>query len=202
MHIADRLRAFIHFIAWSNFTNPAVYGLWAGELALLLLVVAVVWTVGDLLIGSPGRSAWENGPTDALVARLWVGLAAATPALFVLGVARLYRPAPITVLALVVVVARAARRRGLPAIADPIVGLWRAVRAEPWLWLLFVACSLPALLPPYRWDEGSYQLAQAEQWVRAGSLTIDPFLRYPLNAANWQLVQGVGLMLGGPLLVH
>jgi len=202
VHIADRLRAFVHFIAWSNFTSPAVYGLWASQLALLLILVAVVWSVGDLLVASPRRTASEDDPTDALVTRVWVGLAAATPTLFLLGAARLYRPAPITVLALVGVVARAARRRSLRAVADPIVGVWRALRAEPWLWVLFVACSLPALLPPYRWDEGSYQLAQAEQWVRAGSLTVDPFLRYPLNAANWQLVQGAGLMLGGPSLVH
>src|SRR5262249_36105818 len=40
------------------------------------------------------------------------------------------------------------------------------------------------------------------QWVRSGALTVDPSLRYPLNACNWQLVQGVALMLHSDALVH
>lgn len=194
------------FVAWSNFTDPAVYRLWVTAFARLFLLLVVAWSVGDLVVSASASSSagddTRDDASDALVVRVWAGLAVGTLALFVLGLMHLYRPVPIAVVAAGVVAGRAGRRRTVRSVIDPVVGVWRAVRAEPWLWAFGVVCSLPALLPPYRWDEGSYQLAQAEQWVQAGWLTVDPFLRYPLNAANWQLLQGVALMLGGPSVVH
>ena len=194
----DALSRSIHFIAWGNFARPAVYVAWLESLALLGLVVWVALATASLF--DSGET--ESSPTDALITSFATGVALWVPALFILACVHAYRAPVVAALAVMAVVAPGIQARSAVALARPGRAILAALRAEPWLWLLFVLCSMSALLPPYRWDETAYHLAQAEQWVQAGSLTVDPSLRYPLNACNWQLVQGVALMLRSESLVH
>lgn len=177
---------FIHFIAWSNFVRPAIYLAWLESLVLLGVIVWVAIASG---------AEDDASPTDALITSFATGLALWVPALFVLALLHAYRAPVIAALAIVAV----ALPRGRTRPGRIIVA---ALREEPWLWAFFALCSFSALLPPYRWDETAYHLAQAEQWVQAGTLTVDPSLRYPLNVCNWQLVQGVALMMHSDAVVH
>jgi hypothetical protein len=167
-----------------------VYAAWLESLALLVLVVWVA-----VAAGLSTDTEQPESPTDALIVSFATGLALWVPALFILALFHAYRAPAIAVLALAAVAMPRARLR-------PGKIMLAAVREEPWLWAFFALCSFSALLPPYRWDEMAYHLAQAEQWVQAGALTIDPSLRYPLNACNWQLVQGVALMMHSDAVVH
>ena len=189
---------FIHFIAWQNFVRPAVYVAWAEALALLVLVAWVALGAGDLFTSDDDSISG----TDTLVITFATGLALWAMILFALALAHAYRPAVLACFAVASIAAPAVRRRSGAAIIRPGRILIAALRQERWLWVVFVACSLSALLPSWRWDETAYHLAQAEQWVRAGGLTVDPYLRYPLNVCNWQLLQGVALMLHSASLVH
>ena len=59
-------------------------------------------------------------------------------------------------------------------------------------WVLSYVFSLPtvtvALLPPTLFDSTMYHLAHAVDWARAGHLTVDQFLRFPLFAYNFELL--------------
>jgi len=185
---------FIHFIAWNNFVRPAVYLAWLESLLLLGIVVWVAMAAGALVDTEDAESNTES-PTDALITSFATGIALWVPLLFVLALLHAYRLPIIAVFAVIVVALPRGRLR-------PGRIILAALREEPWLWAFFALCSFSALLPPYRWDETAYHLAQAEQWVQAGTLTVDPSLRYPLNVCNWQIVQGVALMMHSDALVH
>jgi len=194
----DAIRRSVAFIAWGNFTDAGVLALWARSMVLLAGVAWILLATGTLL----DDRREPRTATDTLVVNLAVGLALWMPALFALAALHVYRPLAICAVAALILLAPIARDRSPSVLLEPGRRLLAACREEPWLWLLFVACSLSALLPPYRWDETAYHLAQAEQWIRAGRLTVDPTLRYPVTACNWQLLQGVAVMLRSESLVH
>ena len=197
--IAERLRATVAFVAWQNFVDPRVLALWFGWLLLLVPFLLVALAAGRL---AAGRTRTYASATDAFVLETAAGLAALSVALFFLALAGLYRPAAVGTLGLVCVALPGVLDRDLRAVRGPFVRLTAALRERPWIWLLLLPWSLPALLPPIRVDETSFHLAYADQWVRAGGLTVDPYMRYPLFTFNWQLLQGVGLMTGSPTPAH
>jgi hypothetical protein len=59
-------------------------------------------------------------------------------------------------------------------------------------WIVCYCFALPtvmlALLPVSGFDTTLYHLAHAVDWARAGRLTVDPFLRFPLFAYNFELL--------------
>src|SRR6476620_3106765 len=55
------------------------------------------------------------------------------------------------------------------------------------IYLLFLALGLPAILPPVFGDAVSYHLAYAADWANAGHIYVDPFLRFPYYANNFLL---------------
>lgn len=55
------------------------------------------------------------------------------------------------------------------------------------VYLVMVVEALPAIIPNVGGDPIHYHLAYAEDWARAGKLTIDPFLRFPFYASNFVL---------------
>jgi hypothetical protein len=196
--VTDALTRFVQFIAWQNFVTPGVYLAW-GRAILLLAAIAWVAIATGSLIADEGQA---DNPTDAFVMTFTIGVSIWAPLLFVAAALHRFRPMIIASVVFVLLAVPIVRGRSLVSGLRPGRVIIAAIVAEPWLWMMFVTCSLSALLPPYRWDETSYHLAQAEQWVHAGALTVDPYLRYPLNVCNWQIVQAVGLMVGGPSVVH
>lgn len=194
----DRLGAALDLIVWSNFTDWRVLLAWAAGLIGVALVACVVRGAGaTVLLGER-----FDDDTESLVLHIGAGFGVVAVALFVLGHLGLYRPAVLAPLALVALAWPAVARRDPGRLLDGPRELWGVVRRHRWWWVLFAVCSLPALLPPYRWDEILTHLPYAEQWVRAGSLTVDPYMRYPLYTFNWTVVQGAALMAGGETLVH
>ena len=196
----DAIRRSFAFVAWSNFLDVRVYALWIGGLAALALIGYVAWHAGALVYR---RRQFESA-TEQLAAYLTAGFAVMTVPILALGAVGLYRPIAVAVLgAAVVSVSLFRRDQSLGrAFLGPPTGLRASFNEHRLLWALFLVCSLPALLPPYRVDEVAYHLAQAQQWVTAGRLTVDRFILYPLYANNWHLLQGVGLMFGGARLTH
>ena len=74
---------------------------------------------------------------------------------------------------------------------------WRATFerfVRPWgapalfVYIVFLALALPAVLPPTFGDSVTYHLAYALDWANAGRIGIDPFLRFPYYANNFLLL--------------
>lgn len=188
----------LRFIVWENFVDPAVLGAWAGALLLLALLACVALSTGRLIAGARHfETALDEFPL-ALAAGLGVWVAI----LFLLGTVGLYKLPVIASIAAGVVAWRPMLSRRPIAVLDPIRLLGRAIIEAPVLWAAFALFSLNSLLPPYRWDEMAYHLAYPQQWIAAGRITTDPFMRYPLYTNNWPLLLGVALMLGGSTLAH
>lgn len=55
------------------------------------------------------------------------------------------------------------------------------------IYLVLLAASLPAVLPPSHGDAATYHLAYAVDWANAGAIYVDPFLRFPFYANNFLL---------------
>jgi hypothetical protein len=55
------------------------------------------------------------------------------------------------------------------------------------IYLLFLALGVPAILPPTVSDSVRYHLAYAADWANAGRIYVDPFLRFPYYANNFLL---------------
>src|SRR6185437_4586826 len=180
------------FIAWSNFYDPAVLWLWIRSLALLAGVCVVAWSAGYHVC----RALAFRSPAEQLVLTLASGFAVlgvASTALALTGLYRWWAAAGLSV-ALV-----ASAYRGLGSFPTVVR---RTVGDAPVAAVMAALLSLPALMPPYRWDEVSYHLAYPQQWIAAGHLTIDPHLAYPLYTLTWQALIGLALMLGSTSLVH
>jgi hypothetical protein len=197
--IADSLRATIAFVAWQNFVDPRVWRLCLAWMAMLVLFVLVALAAGGL---AAGRRRIYSSATGAFVLEATAGLAVLAVFLFFMALAGLYRPSAIIALAVVLLVLPAAVQHDIRAVRQPFVRLAAAVAESRWIVLLLLPWTVPALLPPIRWDEMSFHLAYADQWIRAGGLTLDPFMRFPLAPFNWQVLQGVALMAGSPTLPH
>jgi hypothetical protein len=67
-----------------------------------------------------------------------------------------------------------------------MVNAWTAPAL--FLYLLFLALALPAVLPPAVSDSVTYHLAYALEWANAGRIHVDPFLRFPFYANNFLLL--------------
>lgn len=63
------------------------------------------------------------------------------------------------------------------------------------IYVLFVALGLPAILPPIGGDPVSYHLAYAADWANAGRIYVDPFLRFPYYANNFLLFDSAFFIL-------
>lgn len=172
------------------------------ELFIGLLVAHVLWAyvyvIGSLALeldrGAPPRRGALASAGLELTVRTALGAALAIGALFLLGVAGLLLPPAIAGVAVLLPVAFLSwlRLRGVRA-AMPVTNMVRLVRdaADPgWLTVYFVALCLaaPALLPPTEFDSTMYHLAYAVDWARAGRIYVDPYLRFPLFAYNFELL--------------
>jgi len=78
---------------------------------------------------------------------------------------------------------------------------------EKWYWLLiFSIAAIPLLLaplqPPLGWDELAYQLPTAKGYAESGALVVNPYLRYPLHAYNYNLLYAVALIFHNDVLPH
>jgi hypothetical protein len=56
------------------------------------------------------------------------------------------------------------------------------------IYFLFLALGVPAVLPPTFVDSVTYHLAYAVDWANAGRIYVDPFLRFPYYANNFLLL--------------
>jgi hypothetical protein len=63
------------------------------------------------------------------------------------------------------------------------------------IYVLFLALGLPAILPPIGGDPLSYHFAYAADWVNAGRIYVDPFLRFPYYANNFLLFDSAFFIL-------
>ena len=63
------------------------------------------------------------------------------------------------------------------------------------IYVLFLALGLPAILPPIGSDPVSYHLAYAADWANAGRIYVDPFLRFPYYANNFLLFDSAFFIL-------
>ena len=192
------VRDSIAYVAWANYADARVWALWLGSLALLAVVVWVAWSAGSIVLA---RWRFESAAEEMVLA-VGSGLALASAVLFVLGVLGAYRWPAVALLAAGAVAAPAVRARSARLALRPFERLAAAAREAPLVFVVLLVLGIGALLPPYRWDETTYHLAYADQWVSAGRLTVNPTMRYPLYTFNWQVLQGVGLMMRSEPLVH
>ncbi|WP_159355847.1 ArnT family glycosyltransferase [Methylovorus glucosotrophus] len=69
-----------------------------------------------------------------------------------------------------------------------------------------VLCVLPTLLKPLHspsaWDEVMYHLPHAQQWIMAGKLTVNEWIRYPWFPYNYELLYAAGMILVDDIFPH
>lgn len=193
----ELFRRNLDFIAWENFADPRVYGLWLAALIAVGVCAYFAWLAGQLTYGERRYGS----ASEEFVLKTTVGLAVLVPLLFLLALVGAYRSVAMLLLA-AALIAASAWRGGMRELIAPFHGWLRAVRDRRWLWALFLLTSLPALRPATRVDETGYHLAQVQQWVQHGALTVDPYMVYPLYTNNWHLLMGVEMLLGGVSAVH
>lgn len=63
------------------------------------------------------------------------------------------------------------------------------------LYVIFLAVALPAVLPPTFSDSVTYHLAYAVEWAMSGRIHVDPFLRFPYYANNFLLLYSASFVL-------
>lgn len=188
----------VQFIAWENFTWP-VLGLWIYSLALLVLFLAVCLFFGIRLT----HKIKFLSVNEALVLNFAIGSAMLSFLMAFLAVCHLfYLKILVGVLAVVILSAVFFSKYRFSVFAEPFHLIFEGFREEKMLYALFILNSLPSLLPPYRWDEMSYHLPYAMQWIEQGGISVDPAMRYPLNSFNFHMLQSVGLMLHSVPLTH
>lgn len=88
----------------------------------------------------------------------------------------------------------------------PVFGLGaKSDQGRIWVALLLLygaGLLLSALRMPFAWDELSYHLPYARDYVEAGGLTLNQFLRYPLHSHNFNLLFSLALMISDERLAH
>ncbi|HEX8848944.1 MAG TPA: hypothetical protein VF761_05385 [Gemmatimonadaceae bacterium] len=199
MHLLlEKILNQVRYIAWSNFADGRVLTLWITGLLLLALLSWSFWGLGSLAVG---RRTWRSA-NERLFLTVATGMAVFVFLLFVAACLGGYRLPVVAVLWIGGVLAPALRSRRASDLAEGLLGLGRAIAEMPVVWGLLVIFSIAALLPPVHWDEVMYHLAYPRQWVAAGRLTVDPYAWYPFYTWNWELMQGVALMLHSETLVH
>lgn len=143
-----------------------------------------------------GERSWLERSIDFVIATA-LGLAVITLGLFVLGFGGLLNPIACVVMWVLIVAALvgALRVRGTPAagVYDALLQPLSIVqsRAALAIYALAVVGSIPATLPPAAWDPTMYHLADAVNWAHAGRIVVDPFLRWPYDAFNVELLSAL-----------
>jgi hypothetical protein len=84
----------------------------------------------------------------------------------------------------------ALRKCPLRELLETLVSPLKNACGPAWLFVLGCCCflSAPAILPPVKYDSIMYHLAYAVEWSRAGGLTVDRFLHFPLAEFNIELL--------------
>ena len=162
-----------------------------------LIVAHVVW----LFFFTTGQLLWQSRPDnskpvrlDTLVITSVAGMALSGFGLLLLGFAHLLN------------------RFGLAGLLILEAAFFRVLKRDNWLslifwrrivqdfvkcwtfpalfiYVLFLALGLPAILPPIGGDPVSYHLAYAADWANAGRICVDPFLRFPVLRKQFFVVR-------------
>lgn len=78
--------------------------------------------------------------------------------------------------------------------------------AEKVALLILIAIVLRTVLMPFRpateWDELMYHLPHARQWAESGTLSINPWLRFPWFPYNYDLFYASALLIWDDVLAH
>lgn len=192
--IAELVTRNLQFIYWPNFVKPQVYAAWLVPLAFTLLFLWFCVLAGHLV----AKKARYLSATEDLVLNFAAGAACVSSALGVLALIHASTGWAVGALAAATVVL--SLRSGAPASA--LGTLRRALAEEKALVFLFLLCSFPSALPPYRYDEVSYHLPYVLQWVQQHGLTVDPTMRHPLYTFNFHMLQMLGMMARSTTFVH
>src|SRR5262245_38053636 len=168
-----------------------------------LIVAHVVW----LFCFTTGQLLWKRHPDnstpfrlDTLVITSVAGMALSGFGLLLLGFTHLLNPFGLGGL----LVLEAALFRLLKRGNWLSLGFWRRVVQDflkgwtfpaVFIYVLFLALAIPAILPPTRGDPLSYHFAYAADWANAGRIYVDPFLRFPYYANNFLLFDSAFLIL-------
>jgi hypothetical protein len=168
-----------------------------------LLLAHAVW----LFFFTTGRLLWQSRPEnskraglDDLVITSVAGMALAGFGLLFLGFAHLLNGFGFAGLLVLEAVLFWLLRRDnwlsltfWKQIVHDFVGSWTF--SALFIYVLFLALAVPAILPPIRGDPLSYHLAYAADWANAGRIYVDPFLRFPYYANNFLLFDAALLIL-------
>ena len=86
-------------------------------------------------------------------------------------------------------------------------GIARFFLKRNWHWIVLITMLFSPFLflplyPPTVWDEISYHLPYAKHYVENNGLSVNPFLRYPLYAHNFDLLYALSLLFYDDILAH
>jgi hypothetical protein len=116
--------------------------------------------------------------------------------------------APFLIAAFAAIVLAASLARHESVLASEFWRIRLRALAAPWdfpallLYGLILIVAVPAVLPNISGDPINYQLAYPEEWARAGRLVIDPFLRFPVYASNFNLFFAALFVFHGEAFVN
>ena len=167
--------------------------LWAASFVIGALVLRVLQGAEQDESSGPERSI------DFVTATA-LGLAVITLGSFVLGSVGLLNPIAcvVTWVLILATLVAALRLRGTPVagVYDAILQPLSIVRSRAALAIYALAAvgSIPATLPPAAWDPTMYHLANAVDWAHAGRIVVDPFLRWPYDAFNVELLYALAFV--------
>lgn len=177
------------------------------------LLIAHCVLLGAFLAGSgvfPLEQRSRVSPSHAMMRVVCIcaaGFALFAGAIFLLALVGLLT-APFLIAALVVIIVAPGLARRPSASR---MEFWRAqlrALAAPWdltalvVYGLIVIAAVPAVLPNLSGDPINYQLAYPEEWARTGHLAIDPFLRFPFYASNFNLFFAALFVFHGAAFVN
>ena len=78
--------------------------------------------------------------------------------------------------------------------------------AEKVAYLVLIAIILRTVLMPFSpatgWDEVMYHLPNAQQWAESGTLSVNPWLRFPWFPYNYNLLYATALLIWDDVLAH
>lgn len=168
-----------------------------------VLGAAAVMALARFLDRGPPRMP---NPETAFFVYVGTGIAVTISGLFVLASIGALEPWSVgTAGVMGLVLAAAVLARNGAHLRD-VLGLPRG-RSRDWVWVLPLliygaGVLLGALRPPLAWDELSYHLPYARDYLEAGGLTVSEYLRYPLHSHNFNLLYALALMVADERLAH
>ncbi len=188
----------LNFIYWENFIHLRVYELWFPALFFIIVFLWFCILLGKLFIRHVN---YLSGAED-LILNFAFGSACTSLMLAILLLSHeLTKKNVLGIFFVIVLVSFVSKEKTKPFFAA-LKTFHLAAREEKWLFLLFFLNSFPAALPPYRYDEMSYHLPYAKQWIDHYALTLDPSMRFPLYTFNFHMLQTLGLMFDSVAFVH